>query len=221
MHVTTDRRAIARLLIARCRDVSWEGIVDACLLGRTLHLLHGDSSFRGFPLDQVPTLRDLEMDELGRFEVDADGSFLYWPAADVHLGVSQLLQPVDPSILADVEVRRYPASAAMGAFIAELRENRGLRQRRHRGCERAACTPIRAGDRTDHRRQRSRARGRVRDAVGRGPAPDRQRGYGGPLRQRRGFRLAGAVGAGSVRHRLFDEPPERIPMVAAHLVKGL
>jgi transcriptional regulator with XRE-family HTH domain len=28
-----------------------------------------------------------------------------------------------------VEVRRYPASAATGALIAELRENRGLRQR--------------------------------------------------------------------------------------------
>ncbi len=129
MHVTTDRRAIARLLIARCRDVAWEGIADAYLLRRTLHLLHGDFSFRSFPVDQIPTLSDMDTEELGRFELDEDGSFLYWPAADLHLGASQLLQAVDPSFLADVEVRRYPASAAMGAFIAELREHRGLRQR--------------------------------------------------------------------------------------------
>jgi hypothetical protein len=129
MHVTTDRRAIARLLIARCRDVRWEGIADAYLVGRTLHLLQGDLSFRSFPVDEVPSLRDMDTEEVGRFELDDDGSFLYWPAAELHLGASQLLQAVDPSYLADVEVRRYPASAATGALIAELRENRGLRQR--------------------------------------------------------------------------------------------
>jgi hypothetical protein len=129
MHVTTDRRAIARVLIARCRDVPWEGIVDAYLVGRTLHLLQGDFSFRSFPVDAVPSLRDMDTEALGHFELDEDGSFLYWPAADLHLGASQLLQAVDPSYLAEVEVRRYPASAATGALIADLRENRGLRQR--------------------------------------------------------------------------------------------
>lgn len=129
MHVTADQRAIARLLIARCRDVPWEGIVDAYLVGRTLHLLQGDFSFRSFPGDHVPSLREMDAGELESFELDDDGSFLYWPAADLHLGASQLLQAVDPSYLADVEVRRYPASAATGALIADLREKRGLRQR--------------------------------------------------------------------------------------------
>jgi histone H3/H4 len=66
---------------------------------------------------------------ISRFELDEDGSFLYWPEHDLHLGVSQLLQAVDPSYLADIEIRRLPGSTAVGAAITRMREERGLRQR--------------------------------------------------------------------------------------------
>lgn len=129
MHVTPDQRAIVRLLLAQHRDTPLEGIVDAYLLGDALVLLLGDFSIRSFPVGAVPTLRDLNAAERVAFDLDEDGSYLYWPAADLHLGVSQLLQAVDPPYLADIEIRRFPASAAIGTRIAELREARELRQR--------------------------------------------------------------------------------------------
>jgi hypothetical protein len=133
MHVTQDPQAVIRLLIAQHRDAPLEGIVDAHLLGDTLVLLLGDFSTRSFPVDKVPSLCELDRSDRAAFELDEDGSYLYWPVADLHLGVSQLLQAVDPPYLADVEVRRFPASAAIGARIAALREARELRQRAIQG----------------------------------------------------------------------------------------
>jgi hypothetical protein len=129
MHVTEDARAVVRLLIAQHRDAPLEGIVDAYLLESRLILLLGDFSIRSFPVAAVPVLCDLEPRDRAAFELDEDGSYLYWPVADLHLGVSQLLQAVDPPYLADIEVRRFPASVAIGARIAALREARDLRQR--------------------------------------------------------------------------------------------
>lgn len=129
MHVTPDAQAVGRLLIAQHRDAPMEGIVDAYLLETTLVLLLGDFSIRTFPVDKVPSLWEMQPAGWGAFELDEDGSYLYWAAPDLHLGVSQLLQAVDPSYLADIETLRYPASAAIGARIAALREERELRQR--------------------------------------------------------------------------------------------
>lgn len=129
MHVTRDARAVVRLLIAQHRNAPLEGIVDAYLLGSSLVLLLGDFSIRSFPVEAVPPLRELEPSDLAAFELDEDGSYLHWPRADLHLGVSQLLQAVDPPYLADVEVRRFRASAGIGARIAALREACDLRQR--------------------------------------------------------------------------------------------
>ena len=129
MHITEDTQVVVRLLVAQHRDAPLEGIVDAYLLGSTLVLLLGDFSIRSFPVDAVPSLRELDPGDRDAFELDDDGSYLYWPAEDLHLGVSQLLQAVDPTYRADVEVRRFPASAAIGARIGALREARNLRQR--------------------------------------------------------------------------------------------
>lgn len=129
MHVTEDAQAVVRLLIAQHRDAPLEGIVDAYLLESTLFLLLGDFSIRSFPVAAVPSLCELDPRDRAAFELDEDGSYLYWPVADLHLGVSQILQAVDPPYLADIEVRRFPGSAAIGARIATLRKARDIRQR--------------------------------------------------------------------------------------------
>lgn len=128
MHVTTDRLAVRRLLTAQFRDVPVEGIVDAYVLNRDLVVLLGDVSLRAIPVARVAPLKGMGRGDLAAFEIDEDGSFLFWPAADLHLGVSQLLQAVDPSYLADIETRRLPASVAVGEEIARLRQAHGLAQ---------------------------------------------------------------------------------------------
>jgi transcriptional regulator with XRE-family HTH domain len=61
------------------------------------------------------------------FEIDEDGSYLHWPGRDVHLGVSQILQAVDPEYLAQVEIERN-ALDYMRWALESWRRDLGLRQ---------------------------------------------------------------------------------------------
>ena len=49
------------------------------------------------PLSKLTKHLGTNKDEIGAFEIDEDGSFLYWPHADVHLGPDQLHAMVDPT----------------------------------------------------------------------------------------------------------------------------
>lgn len=128
LHVTRDRGALARLLVARIRDVPSEGIVDAYAVGRELVLVLGDLTIRSFPADAVPGLARLDGEDLGSVEIDPDGSFLRWSRFDLDLGVPSLLQAVDPAYRAEMEIERLEREDT-GGVLKQMREERGLRQR--------------------------------------------------------------------------------------------
>lgn len=128
LHVTRDAGALRRLLVAQKRQLPEEGIVDAYAVGDELVLVLGDLTVQSFPRDQVPPLADRGREALQEFEIDSDGSYLRWPEMDVDLGVSSLLQAVDPTYLADVEIERI-AEEDTGAALRAMREERGLRQK--------------------------------------------------------------------------------------------
>ena len=127
LHVTTDAGAVRRLLTARARANSFEGIVDAYAVADTIVVVLGDATSRSLPVDRIPPLRRMRDSAWRNFEIDADGSYLHWAEEDVHIGASQLLQAVDPSFLAEVARRRYDADKS-GEAIQALREARGIRQ---------------------------------------------------------------------------------------------
>jgi len=124
---TPDPGALRRLLIALARPEPLLGIVDAYVVGASLHVLTGDFEFRCFPIRKIPALSRLAAAERPRFTVDEDGSYLHWPARDIHLGVSQLLQEADPAFMADVAIRRSERDK-LGPALRTLREELGLRQ---------------------------------------------------------------------------------------------
>lgn len=127
LFLTADVGSVRRWVIAANRSQPYEGIIDAYVVGRTLTVFMGDLTIRDFPIDQVPSLRPLEPESLRALEVDVDGSFLTWPGTDVHLGPSQLLQAVDPSELAEIEIERFRSENTAMA-LKHMREERGLRQ---------------------------------------------------------------------------------------------
>lgn len=127
LHVTRDAGALRRLLVATLRDDPRLGVVDAYVLGGELVVLCGDLQTRSFPVARVPSLAALRAGDRERFEIDADGAYLYWPAGDLHLGVAQLLQAADPAYLADVYMERYSRDLT-GPALRRMREERGLKQ---------------------------------------------------------------------------------------------
>jgi hypothetical protein len=127
LHVTRDVGVVRRLLVSSLREDPRLGLVDAYVLGDALVVLTGDFEPRSFPIARVPALAAMPVVERNAFEIDADGSYLHWPAHDVHLGVSQLLQAADPAFLIDIEIERN-SSDFSGRALREMREERGLRQ---------------------------------------------------------------------------------------------
>jgi hypothetical protein len=132
IHATRDPGAIRRLIISLSRRDPFLGIVDAYIVGNTLDVVTGDFVLRSFPLDRVPGLDALGDVAAREFEIDEDGSYLHWPAGDLHMGVSQLLQAVDPMYLAEIEIERY-SNDHTGAALRSIREEKRVRQSDIRG----------------------------------------------------------------------------------------
>jgi hypothetical protein len=127
LYVTRDVGVVRRLLVSSLRPDPRLGIVDAYALGDTLVVLTGDAEIRSFPFAALAPLAGFPAEQRAAFDIDEDGAYLHWPAADVHLGASQLLQAVDPMFLADVEIARS-SNDFTGRALRALREERGLRQ---------------------------------------------------------------------------------------------
>lgn len=127
VHVTSDPDVAVRLLIAQHRRDFNEAIVDAYLLQTDLLVVLGNLAVRSFPIRGVEELKSLPRESLEAFEIDKGGSFIHWPAADLHLGIAQFLQQVDPSYLADLEIARYAVDTTALSLIS-MRESRNLRQ---------------------------------------------------------------------------------------------
>ena len=127
LHATRDSGVVRRFIVASGRGEPILGIVDAYVWNETLTLVTGDLVSREFPIARIPVVADLPSEDRDQFEVSADGSYLFWPAGDVHLGVSQILQAVNPIYLADVEIQRYQQDHT-GAALRRIREEKGLRQ---------------------------------------------------------------------------------------------
>ena len=127
MCIRDSSRSVRRWVIAPNRSQPYEGVIDAYVVGSTLTVFMGDLTIRDFPIDQVPSIRSLAAEQLSQLEVDIDGSFLTWRNTDIHLGPSQLLQAVDPSQLAEIEIERF-RSENTALALKHMREQRGLRQ---------------------------------------------------------------------------------------------
>lgn len=86
------------------------------------------------------------------FEIDEDGSFLYWPHVDVHLGWEQCLQAIDPVAALAAQDRTTEFNTRYGAAVRRLRAEHGLTQadihgltERHlRRVEKGQCTASKA-----------------------------------------------------------------------------
>lgn len=127
MHLTGDVGVVRRAVVSLLRDHPGEAVLDAWVFADRLTLLLADLGKRTVDPRRIPSLRKMGSGDLPRFEIDPDGSYLHWPGPDVHLGVSQILQAVDPEYRARVEIERN-ALDYTGWALREWRQERQIRQ---------------------------------------------------------------------------------------------
>jgi hypothetical protein len=103
-------------------------IVDAYLTDVTLHVRGPGYRMLHVPLVGLPEFQGQSLSAYRDFEIDPDGSYIYWPRLDVHMGWNQFLQAVDPDELRRSQQKSDEFNKRYGAAIRAVREAQGLRQ---------------------------------------------------------------------------------------------
>jgi Helix-turn-helix domain len=103
-------------------------IVDAWWEGDEFVVLTPE--FDRFPIDarRLSPILGRDKQKRSQFEIDPDGSYVYWPHADVHLGWEQFVCLVDPESGAALRSLRSTFNRNYGARIRAIREESRLRQ---------------------------------------------------------------------------------------------
>jgi hypothetical protein len=124
---------LGRVFSAFGPDSSRGSIVDAYLAGDVLLVRGPKHRMLHVPLSSIPSLKGQPRARLRNFKIDPDGSFIYWPDLDVHLGWNQFLQAADPAELHKAQQRSADFNRRYGNAIRKVREAAGIPQSKVEG----------------------------------------------------------------------------------------
>ena len=80
------------------------------------------------PVKNLISLQGLTKNELLNFEIDTHGSYIYWPAQDIHLDLENFRSAIDPSIKIKAKLRNLKMDKTYGLAIKLLRKEHNLNQ---------------------------------------------------------------------------------------------
>jgi hypothetical protein len=123
-----EESLIGRLLRSLAFGITRESVLDAwwendvfVVLSPTFKRLH-------VPIAKLPALRNKSKEDLRDFQIDKDGSYVFWPKLDVHLGWDQFTQAVDSEAYMKARQKSDDFNRRYGVAIRTLREKSGLNQ---------------------------------------------------------------------------------------------
>lgn len=117
-----------RILIAWQAEAQEQLIATATVIDE--HLLVTDCSLRNWeiPFDSLPALSAIAINKRSDFEIDEDGSYLYWKSADIHLDMEALRAAVHLEWQERLRSERILYQQQFGKAIATLREKHQLKE---------------------------------------------------------------------------------------------
>ena len=118
---------LTRLATASEADDRQKRILDARVNGNLLHVVSTDFDRLDVPINEIPAFRNRKSDTVQKFEIDEDGSFIYWPGLDVHLGWRQLQQVVDPDAAFKAMQKHQEFNARYGRAVRTVRKKAGIK----------------------------------------------------------------------------------------------
>jgi hypothetical protein len=128
MLVHSDPTVPRRVLSAWLHNAQTELIARATVADDRLIVVSCEPKTYEVRFDQMPALRKIAIEERYHFEIAEDGSFIWWPSADIHLDLDALRTITDPSWRKRAERLRRAHGCEYGEAIARLRKEHGLRQ---------------------------------------------------------------------------------------------
>lgn len=128
MLVHSDRSVPNRVLTAWLRNAQAELIAEATVADDRLIIVSCEPKTYEIRFDQMSALRKIAPPQRNSFEIAEDGSFVWWPSADIHLDLDAIRTVTDPTWRKRAERRRRTHGREYGAAIGALRKDHGLRQ---------------------------------------------------------------------------------------------
>lgn len=127
-------------------EPNYSSIFDAFPAGQTLLVCGPKHRLLRVPIASIASLRNQPDSVIHNFRIDPDGSFIYWPDLNVHLGWDQILQAVEPAEVRKARRRSTEFNRRYGAAIRDLRIAAGLTQSQIPGLTKSQLRRIENGE---------------------------------------------------------------------------
>lgn len=148
--ITGDSAALHRLILAR--QAKAERLLIASATVEYEHLTLWDCQPKRYdvPIADIPALRRLPAAARANFELDPDGSFVYWPEGDVHIGMDVIHELTNPTIRKQNDEQRRQSARRFAGAIRAFRRERGLTQKAIPGLSSRQLRRLELGDTIPH-----------------------------------------------------------------------
>jgi len=118
---------LQRLTSALATKDNFDRILDARIEAGVLRVVSPEFKRLDVPIAKISALAGKDATTLADFEIDEDGSFIYWPKLDVHLGWEQLNQIVNPEAARKAQQKHREFNIRYGKAVQKVREQAGLK----------------------------------------------------------------------------------------------
>ena len=129
-------RIVCRLIQGNAQTQRPQFIVDAWVEGDQLVLLSPAFDRLSVPVEKLKSYIGNDPAKWPEFEIDEDGSFLYWKHADAHFGWEQFQTLVDPAALLAAEQKARAFNQRYWRSDSHTPRKGWLEAGRHRGANR-------------------------------------------------------------------------------------
>lgn len=122
-----------RELINRVKE-AWECgaedelIASALVLSDSLVVMGCDLKVWEVPMASIPCFERVPVEERANFEIDEDGSYLYWESADLHVDLEDFKAAVEPEFKEQLLMKKLEYGKSYGRAIAAVRKAHNLTQ---------------------------------------------------------------------------------------------
>ena len=123
-----DHQAAKRIKSAWSWEAEAELIAIASASVDSLFVMGCDLKTWEIPFSSLVCLDRVPQSEKGNFELDEDGSYLYWECADLHVDLEDLKAAVDPEFKEQLLIKKLEYGKALGKAIAAVRKAHKLNQ---------------------------------------------------------------------------------------------
>ena len=148
--VYTDFNVPRRVLNAWTQNSQDELIAKASVSQDRLFVVSCALQSYEVAFDSMPSLKRIPAGERATFIVDEDGSYVHWPASDIHVDLDAIRAAIDPEVRARADAAKALHDSRYGAAIAKLRIATGLKQSQIKGLSERQVRRIEKGEGTTY-----------------------------------------------------------------------